>query len=132
MPNGDLNDYQVFGPRDHGALVDGITFDSHGNLWGTHVFADQIFIITPEGELRILLDDAPRDPSKKLMDSFYEGKVTRELMMACRGAISPWTTSITFGGPDLKTVYVGSIFGTSIATFQSPVSGLPLPHWKQA
>jgi gluconolactonase len=51
-------------------------------------------------------------------------------MMGCRGTISPWMTSITFGGADLKTVYVGSIFGTAIATFQSPVSGLPLPHWK--
>jgi sugar lactone lactonase YvrE len=130
MPNGDLRNYQVFGPRDHGALIDGITFDSYGNLWGTHVFTDQIFIITPEGDLRILLDDAPPAQSKKLMEAFYKGNVTREIMMGCRGTISPWMTSITFGGAALKTVYVGSIFGTAIATFQSPVSGLPLPHWK--
>jgi len=127
-PNGDLTDYEIFGPRDHGALIDGISFDSYGNLWGTHVFTDQIFIITPEGELRILLDDAPSH-SKSFMEAFYKGAMTRELMMSCGGKIAPWMTSVTFGGPDLMTVYVGSIFGTSIATFRSPVAGLPLPHW---
>ena len=27
-------------------------------------------------------------------------------MLACGGAIAPWLASVTFGGPDLKTVYV--------------------------
>jgi hypothetical protein len=37
--------------------------------------------------------------------------------------------SITFGGPDLRTVYVGSLGGTALATLRSPVPGAPLPHW---
>ena len=28
--------------------------------------------------------------------------------------IAPWMASITFGGPDLRTVYVGSLRGTRI------------------
>jgi hypothetical protein len=37
--------------------------------------------------------------------------------------------SITFGGPDLPTVYVGSLGGSALPTFRSPVPGAPLPHW---
>ena len=37
--------------------------------------------------------------------------------------------SISFGGPDLRTVYVGSLKGTRIPYFRSPVAGLPMAHW---
>jgi hypothetical protein len=37
--------------------------------------------------------------------------------------------SVTFGGPDLRTVYIGSLLGTRIPYFQSPVPGLPMVHW---
>jgi hypothetical protein len=39
------------------------------------------------------------------------------------------TASVTFGGSDLQTVYLGSLMGTTIPSFRSPVPGLPLPHW---
>ena len=55
--DGSLSDREVFGPSDHGAFIDGIAFDAHGNLWGTHIFRDRVFAITPQGDLRILLDD---------------------------------------------------------------------------
>lgn len=128
-PDGSLTDREIYGPGDHGAFIDGIAFDAHGNLWGTHVMADRIFAITPERELRILLDDAPPGPSSRLMGAFYRGEATPELMLACSGTIAPWCASITFGGPDLGTVYVGSLRGTRIPYFRSPVPGLPMAHW---
>ncbi|HEX9472298.1 MAG TPA: SMP-30/gluconolactonase/LRE family protein, partial [Bradyrhizobium sp.] len=63
-PNGSLSERQIFGPSDHGAFVDGIAFDAYGNLWGTHVMTDRIFAITPEGDLRIILDDDNPEPSQ--------------------------------------------------------------------
>ncbi len=130
QPNGVLTDREVFGPEDTGALIDGIAFDSYGNLWGTHVMTDQIFAITPDGELRILLDDDNPAASKVLREAFVADKVTPEIMLACGGTIAPWFASVTFGGPDLKTAYIGSLRGTSIPYFQSPVAGLPMVHWK--
>ena len=59
----------------------------------------------------------------------FEGKATPQLMMECGGKIAPWMASITFGGRDLKTVYIGSLRGTNIPFFRSPISGLPLIHW---
>ena len=128
--DGSLDDYEVFGPSDTGALIDGIAFDSFGNLWGTHIFTDHIFAITPDGDLRIILDDDRGSAEgAALLQAFEEDRVTSELMLATGGAIAPWMASVTFGAPDLRTVYVGSLRGTSIPFFRSPVAGLPLTHW---
>lgn len=127
--DGSLSDRQVFGPADHGALIDGIAFDAHGNLWGTHVMTDRLFAITPAQELRILLDDHDPVAGAALMAAFEADTVTPDHMLACGGTIAPWLSSLTFGGPDLKTVYLGSLRGTAIPSFRSPVAGLPMVHW---
>jgi gluconolactonase len=36
---------------------------------------------------------------------------------------------ITLVGPDLKTVYLGSLMGSRLPSFRSPVAGLALTHW---
>jgi gluconolactonase len=127
--DGSLSGREIFGPSDHGAFIDGIAFDAHGNLWGTHVMTDRIFAITPEGELRIILDDDNPEPSRALMDAFRRDAVTPDHMLACGGAIAPWFASVTFGGPDLCNVYIGSLRGTRLPYFRSPVPGLPMVHW---
>jgi sugar lactone lactonase YvrE len=130
LEDGSLVDREVFGPSDHCAFIDGIAFDAYGNLWGTHVMTDRIFAITPEGDLRIVLDDDRNsDAGRVLMEAFARDKATSQLMLACGGTIAPWFASVTFGGPDLGTVYIGSLRGNRIPYFRSPVPGLPMVHW---
>ena len=38
-------------------------------------------------------------------------------------------SSITFGGPDLKTAYLGNLLDDCIYAFQSQIAGAPPPHW---
>lgn len=129
-PDGSLGYRECFGPSDHGAFIDGIAFDAHGNLWGTHVMTDRVFAITPDGDLRILLDDDRNsEAGRNLMAAFARDEATPELMLACGGTIAPWFASVTFGGPDLRTVYIGSLRGTRIPYVRSPVAGLPMVHW---
>ena len=127
--DGSLGTKEIYGPNDHGRLIDGIAFDSHGNLWGTHVMNDGIFAIKPDGDLHIIFDDSNPAEVKMLDDAFQAGTVDAELLLQCGGSIATWCASITFGGKDLKTVYVGSLRATNIPYFQSPVSGLPMVHW---
>ena len=130
QPDGSLTDREVFGPTDHGAFIDGIAFDAYGNLWGTHVMIDRVFAITPKGDLRIILDDDQGSTAgRTLMAAFARDEATPQHMLACGGSIAPWFASVTFGGPDLRTVYVGSLRGTRIPYFRSPVAGLPMVHW---
>jgi sugar lactone lactonase YvrE len=130
---GHLKDREVFGPRSlgKGAWPDGIAFDMAGNLWGTMVYSDKLFVLTPQGDLRILLDEG--DPAKvdALEQAFMKGAVNHDVLFATGQGIAPWMASVTFGGPDLRTAYIGSLKGKRIPYFRSPVPGLPMVHWAQ-
>ena len=129
--DGSLADREIFGPADLRGTPDGFAFDAYGNLWITIVQTDRLIALTPEGELLTLLDDC--DPAQReIYDGhFYAGTMTPEVMAATQGTIAPWMASVTFGGPDLRTVYLGSLRGTKIPYFRSPVPGLPMAHWNR-
>lgn len=127
-----LTGREIYGPADLGGPPDGIAFDAHGNLWCTLVMVDRLVAITPQGELRLLLDDGDPAASENLTRKMKDGSATADDMAQARGTIAPWMASITFGGPDLCTVYLGSLLGTRIPYFRSPVAGLPMVHWHPA
>jgi gluconolactonase len=130
--NGTLSDREIFGPSKLGryGFPDGIAFDSYGNLWGTLIMADQIYAITPDGDFHVILDDTHEEAGIALEKSFVEDRLTPDIMLEAGGTIAPWFASVTFGGPDLKTAYIGSLRGKQIPYFQSPVPGLPMVHWR--
>nr|WP_282572290.1 SMP-30/gluconolactonase/LRE family protein [Roseomonas acroporae] len=127
--DGSLSGREIYGPADLGGFCDGIAFDSFGNLWSTLIMAERLIAITPEGEVLTLLDDGPPAAVAALDRAYHAGAVTPELMAAATGRIAPWMASLTFGGPDLRTVYLGSLRGTTIPFFRSPVAGQPLLGW---
>ena len=131
--DGTLSNREVFGPTKlgSGGFPDGIAFDEYGNLWGTLVMSDQIFAITPDGDYRVILDDRVEETEQELEKAFRADAVTPDHMFAAGGTIANWFASVTFGGPDLKTVYLGSLRGTRIPYFTSPVAGLPMAHWTE-
>ncbi|ORW32531.1 hypothetical protein AWB91_11350 [Mycobacterium paraense] len=101
-----------FGP-DHGrfladpetsrrwGMADGCAFDAEGNLWVTLVLANRIVAISPDGQAQTVLDD----PDGKLLNA---------------------PTSIAWGGPDMRDIYIGSIATPYVLKGRSSVPGLPL------
>lgn len=130
LSNGSLINREIFGPTDlgPGGFPDGITFDNYGNLWGTLALGEKIFAITPQGELKIIFDDGDNKVCKMIDEAFFKDLLTEELMLAGLSSSAPMMTSITFGGTGLFNVYIGSVLGTKIPYFRSPVSGCP-PIW---
>ena len=124
-----LRDREVFGPVHLGGFPDGIAFDAEGNLWCTLIMVDQLIALTPQGDKLILWDDGDPAASARLMADAEAGRLTTETMLATHGTLAPWMASVTFGGPDLRTVYIGSLMGHRIPFFRSPVPGLPMVHW---
>ncbi|QKR99325.1 SMP-30/gluconolactonase/LRE family protein [Sphingomonas sp. CL5.1] len=131
QPDGSLTDREVFGPADLGTgVIDGIAFDAYGNLWATMIMADRLIAITPDGEVLELLDDGNPEGTAAFETEFASGAtVSFDTMLKCGGSLAPWMASVTFGGPDLSTVYLGSLRGNRIPAFRSPVAGLPMVHW---
>jgi gluconolactonase len=132
--DGSLSDREVFGPSSlgKGAWPDGIAFDSLGNLWGTMVYSDKLFVLSPQGDFRLLLDEG--DPKKvdDLEKAFFENTVNEQVLFTTGQGIAPWMASVTFGGPDLQTIYIGSLKGKKIPYFRAPAPGLPMVHWNDA
>ena len=124
-----LGPRETYGPETVGGFCDGIAFDAFGNLWSTLIMADRLIVITPDGELLVLLDDGKPEATAALDAAWRERRVTPDIMAPATGTLAPWMASLTFGGPDLRTVYLGSLRGSTIPYFRSPVAGLPLIYW---
>lgn len=132
QPDGSLSDREVYGPASLGVggYVDGFAFDRDGNLWVTTVIRNGVGIITPDGDYHVAFEDA-NDPLLAGFEKKIEaGEAQPEDMGAAAGKTLQLVTSVTFGGPDLQTVYVGSLGMSYLPTFRSPVPGLPMHHWK--
>jgi sugar lactone lactonase YvrE len=131
LAGGALGPRETYGPENIGGFCDGIAFDAFGNLWSTLIMADRLVAVTPDGRLLTLLDDGDAEATAALDAAWREERVTPQIMAPATGTIAPWMASLTFGGPDLRTVYLGSLRGSRIPYFRSPVAGLPLIHWNE-
>lgn len=131
QPDGSLTNREIYGPSNLGdGVIDGIAFDSFGNLWATMIFADRLVAIAPDGDLLELMNDGDPTATARFEQAFASGQpVPFDITMACGGPTCNWLASVTFGGPDLSTVYLGGLRSTSIPAFRSPVAGLPMAHW---
>jgi gluconolactonase len=83
--------------------TDGCAFDQEGNLWVTLVRANKVIAITPAGRVEIII----QDPTGELMD---------------------WPTNVSFGGPDLRDLYIGSVRKDYVLHARSPIPCAPLVH----
>ncbi len=129
--DGRLTHREIYGPSDIGGFTDGIAFDAYGNLWSALVHNDRLIAITPEGDVVTLLDDGNAEANAALDTAWRNWEMKPELMTTAHGTLCPWMASLTFGGPDLKTVYLGSLRGDRIPYFRSPVAGLPMIYWDE-
>ncbi len=131
-PSGELTGREVFTTFGHGTFADGIAFDVEDHLWVTSVISNRLFRVAPDGSQTIVLADSKQDLIDSTERDLTDGKVTREHFYRKTGARVMNMASISFGGPDLRTAYLGTLAGDTLLSFRSPVAGLPLPHWKYA
>ena len=82
--------------------------------------------------MRVLLDEGDPASVDALEQAFFNNHVTEDVLFATGRGVAPWMASVTFGGCDLRTVYVGSLRGNRIPYFRAPVPGLPMVHWKES
>lgn len=127
-PNGDLYNREVYATLP--GFPDGFAFDVFGNLWITLIFSDQLVAVTPQGELLVLLDDSNSSTPKALFEAYHNRSVTPAILGQTVGTICPWMASLSFGGSDLTTVYLGSLRGNRIPFFTSPLAGQKMIHWR--
>lgn len=123
------------GPREtvaeylDGVFPDGFEFDAEGGVWCASVMSNRVVRVAPDGGQTVVLEDCDPAAVETAMRHWRDGSFNRADMNVGATRRLANVASITFGGPDLRTAYLGSLAGESLATFRSPVAGAKPPHW---
>jgi len=127
--NGDLSNKKTLVEFEDGDFPDGLTFDTEGAVWVTSVFSNRLIRLTPDLQRQLLIEDADESLAE-FETAFQDNVLDRSILHKSKGGNRLWNiSSVAFGGPDLRTVYLGCLGGKTIQTFQSPVSGVAPSHW---
>ncbi len=118
-----------FGP---GTFPDGLAFDREGAAWVVSIVSNRVIRIDREGHQHIVLEDSDPEHLAWVEAAYEAGTLGREHLDKAASRRLRNVSSLAFGGSDLKTVYLGCLLGDTLACFQSPVAGWPLPHWELA
>jgi CubicO group peptidase (beta-lactamase class C family) len=116
-----------FGP---GEFPDGFAFDGEGGVWVACVVSNRVIRIDAKGKGHLIVDDSDEAMIAASEAAQASGQGGREWLEAGARRSLRNIASVAFGGPDLKTVYLGCLKGDRIATFRSPIAGAEPPQWR--
>lgn len=126
----------TLGARETVALFDDATFpdglapDIDGNLWITSIVSNRVIRVAPDGTCETLLEDCDAAAVGVTEDLYARGELGSERLGLRHGAVLANVSSLAFGGPRLRTGYLGCLRGDAIATIEMPVAGLEPIHWR--
>lgn len=115
-----------------GTFPDGLTFDSEGGIWITSIVSNRVIRIHRDGRQEIMLEDAGASHLEEVELAYQTHALGRRHLDTASGRRLRNISSLAFGGPDLRTAYLGCLLGSSIAAFSSPVAGAKPLHWSYA
>lgn len=127
--DGTLGSREEFATFGYGTFPDGIAFDEEDHLWVTSIVSNQLIRIAPNGRSDVLLEDSVAEHVDAVERALAEGRMGREHFYTIKSRRLRNIASVAFGGPDRRTVYLGSLMGTTLAMLRSPVPGRKPVHW---
>jgi len=118
--NGDLVNARIFAQFARGDFPDGCRFDKDGHLWMTSIVSNRLYRIAPDGAPVLVLEDMDPKHVDWVEDALAAGKMGREHFYEIGGQKLRNIASVAFGGAGNRSVYLGSLADTKIATFTLP------------
>ncbi|WP_439495299.1 SMP-30/gluconolactonase/LRE family protein [Bosea sp. (in: a-proteobacteria)] len=113
-----------------GQFPDGLAFDAEGKIWIAGVISNQLSRIDPEtGAAELVLHETDDAHVAWVEAAYRANALGRPHMDATPATKLKNLSSIAFGGPDLRTGYLGCLLGGSIGCVRLPVAGAKPVHW---
>ena len=128
--NGQLIDKKIVTEFGIGEFPDGFAFDSLGGIWVTCIVSNKVIRVTKDGQKQTMIDDSDPIHVAYVEEAYQKSVLERKHLDTIGGKKLKNISSIAFGGPDLKTVFLGCLLGNQIASFKSNISGLKPSHWE--
>ncbi|MCF3933227.1 SMP-30/gluconolactonase/LRE family protein [Acuticoccus sp. M5D2P5] len=129
-PNGDLGAKELVAQYGPGTFPDGLTFDAEGGVWIVSVCSNRVVRTHADGRQEIVLEDADPDVLADCIARFDAGECARPLIDTGGKRALGNLASLAFGGADLSTIYLGTLFGSRILHMPAPVKGAEPVHWR--
>ena len=128
-PGGSLGAGEVVATFGAGTFPDGLTFDAEGAVWITSIVSNRLIRVTRDGRQEVMLEDSDPEHLAVCEAAYRAGKMGRPHLDNVRSERLRNISSLAFGGPDLRTAYLGCLLGDAIASLRAPVAGAPPVHW---
>jgi sugar lactone lactonase YvrE len=113
---------------DQGFFPDGFAFDEEGGLWVTSLVSNRL-VRFHHDRMETILEDVNADFVERVEQAFASRSMAAEHLGRIPGTLLQQVTSLAFGGPDRRTVYLGSLHASCLYRFRASVTGALLPHW---
>jgi len=128
--DGRLSDKHTIMTFAEGCYPDGLALASDGSLWITNIVSNRIIVVSKEHIAHTFLEDSDAHHLALTEAAYQQDKLGRtHLDKACSAKLKN-ISNLAFGGKDLRHAYLGNLLGDAIPFFDSPVAGIPLPHWE--
>ncbi len=131
-----LRDDASLGPKEviyefgEGQFPDGLAFDEEGRIWIAGVISNQLMRLEPgTGRCEIMLNESDAAHVDWVEAAYAANALGRPHMDTNPSTKLRNLSSIAFGGPDLRTGYLGCLLGDAIGVVRLPVAGIPPVHW---
>lgn len=131
-----LRDDASLGPKEviyefgEGQFPDGLAFDEEGRIWIAGVISNQLMRLDLEnGRCEIMLSESDAAHVDWVEAAYAANALGRPHMDTNPSTKLRNLSSIAFGGPDLRTGYLGCLLGDAIGAVRLPVAGIPPVHW---
>lgn len=112
-----------------GTYPDGLAFDVENHLWITSIVSNRVLRVAPDGSGQLIVEDADAAHVAWCEEAYRSGTLGREHLDRAAGKVLKNISSLAFGGPDLRTAWLGCLLGDSIASFRTEIPGLRPVHW---
>jgi sugar lactone lactonase YvrE len=127
--DGSLGPKQVVTEFGAGVFPDGMAFDSEGDVWVVSIVSNSVIRVAPDGNQTLWLQDADSDHLAWVEAAYENDAMGRPHLDGVKSRHLKNTSSLAFGGPELRTGYLGCLLGERLTVVQMPVAGHPPVHW---
>jgi sugar lactone lactonase YvrE len=122
-PTAELGRPEVVVEFGHGFFPDGFAFDHDGGLWVTSLVSNRLVRIGRDSRQQTIVEDVNPTFVDTVEDAFASGTMAHEHLGPIPGTRLQHLTSVAFGGPELRTVYLGSLHARCVHGFDMAAAG---------
>lgn len=123
-PDGSLSEREVVWTFGAGDYPDGLVVDENGDFWATSIVSNRVIWIRGDGgSAAVIVEDSDAAHIAQAEAAYVSNTLGRTHLDTQPAATLRNISSLAFGGPELRTAYLGCLLGDSLVTFETSVPG---------